>query len=41
MNNYFHDVNYLDYFDYGDYFDYFLSGPKTVVLNPKIPRSDV
>ena len=51
--DYFHDVDYLDYFnrddyfdyfgyfDYNDYIDYFLSGPKTVVPNPKIPRSNV
>ena len=42
MYDYFHDVDYLDYFDSGwnDYFDdvdYFLSNPKTVVPNPKIP----
>ena len=33
--DYFHDVDYLDYFDY------FPSNPKTMVPNPKIPRSDV
>ena len=30
-----------DYFDYFDYVDYFLSDPKTVVPNSKIPLSDV
>ena len=46
MNDYFHDVDYLDYFnsgrndyfDYDNYFDYFLSGSKTVVPNPKFPN---
>ena len=39
MNDYF---DYLDYFnrhDYFDYFGYFPSGPKTMVPNPKIPRT--
>ena len=36
--------DYLDYFsrkDYFDYNDYFPSGPKTMVPNPKFPRTDV
>ena len=46
MNDYFHDVDYLDsgrndYFDYFHDVDYFPFDPKTVVPNPKIPRSDV